>query len=216
VATQEKNNVVYGLLQIAGPNRPGMVAETCKYVLGHTGNVITCHATRFGRQVFVADIMISAPAENFARIEAGLSAISAHNPRLLRTSFETLETYEPVLLYELTVYAYDKEGIVAEVAALMAGDGLDIVQLSCVSYPAPFGGQPLFMIEMLAEAPSHVAAKQAYANVESLAAFHSWDVYWKPVLKTGVKINPLAVYPPSKLALEPETPGAGAEVRPAT
>jgi glycine cleavage system regulatory protein len=181
-----------------------MIAETTKFVLQHQGNIITCHATRFGRQVFAANLIISASPENFSRIEAGLPAIKLNHPRLLRTRPFLAEAHEAMLLYELTVYAFDKEGIIAEVAEVLVGEGLDIVQLASVSYPAPFDGQPLFMVEMVVEAPNHLLAKRASASIESLAPFHSWDVYWKPMLKTGVKINPLAVFPPSKLSIEVE------------
>jgi glycine cleavage system regulatory protein len=200
-------DTVYGLLQIAGPNRPGMVAETSAYVLKHGGNIMTCHAVRFGRQLFAANVLLSASPDAFAKIEQHLAEIEQHEPRLLRTKGLSTEEKDAVLLYELTVYAYDREGIVAKVAELMAADGLDVVQLSGVTYPAPFDGQQLFMIEMLVEAPNHMAAKRAHANVEALAPHHGWDVYWKPVLKTGVKINPLAAYPPSKMGGEVEVPG---------
>jgi glycine cleavage system regulatory protein len=198
--TTDKSGLVHGLMQIAGPNRPGMVSETSKYILQHHGNIITSHATRLGSQLFTANILLSATPENYARIEAGLSAIKDHNPRLLRMPGPSNESRDAQLVYECSVYAFDKEGIVAEVAEILAGEGMDIIQLSCASYPAPFGGQPMFMIEMLTEAPNHIAAKKAGASLESLAPSRSWDVYWKPAVKTGLKINPLAAFPPSKMA----------------
>jgi hypothetical protein len=55
------------------------------------------------------------------------------------------------------------------------------------------------MIEMVVEAPDHMAAKRARTNLDALAPAQGWDVYWKPFSSAGTTINPLAAYPPSKM-----------------
>jgi glycine cleavage system regulatory protein len=206
MATRESTDVVTGLLQIAGPNQTGMFAQTSTYVHKHGGNIITCHAVRFGRQLFSGTMLISAPPDAFAKLEAELSALKAWEPRLLRTRAISNEERVSALMFEATIYAYDKEGVAAEITGIMAAEALDVVQLSAVTYPAPFDGQSLFMIEMILEAPDHLSAKRAYANLEALAPSRGWDIYWKPLLKTGLSINPLAAYPPSRMGLEVELP----------
>ncbi len=193
---------VFGLLQIAGPNQTGMVAQTSAFLQKCGANIVTCHAVRFGTQLFTATIVFSAAAESYSRIEQDLSTIKAYEPRLLKTRALLPEQRDPALMYELTVYAYDKTGLVAEVAGLMSAERLDVVQLSCVTYPAPFDGQSLFMIEMILEAPDHMAAKQARTKLDTLAPSQGWDVYWKPLSNTGMTINPLAAFPPSKMGVE--------------
>jgi len=181
-----------------------MVSEVSAFVFKRGGNIITCHGVRFGRQLFAANLLISAPPDNFAAIEKDISEIAAHHPRLLRTRGLSTEERETVLLYELSVYSFDREGLVSKVAEVLADDGLDIVQLSSITYPAPFDGQQMFMIELVIESPNHLAAKRAAAMLDSLAAHEGWDLYWKPILKPGVRINPLATFPPSSMASEVE------------
>jgi glycine cleavage system regulatory protein len=206
--TKTSNDVIYGVLQIVATNRPGLVAETSAYVHKHGGNIVTGQGFKLGKQLFAATMVVSAQPENYVKLEAGLSALEALKlqPRLIRIPEIVAETVDSALRYELTLYAYDAEGIVSKVTEILTADGLDIVQLSAVTYPAPFEGQALFMVEMIVEAPQHLAAKRAWANLEALAPFHSWDLYWKPILKTGLKINPVAAYPPSKLGFKIEIP----------
>jgi glycine cleavage system regulatory protein len=206
MASKEKDKPVFGLLQIAGPNQTGMVAQTSAFLQKCGANIVTCHAVRFGTQLFTATIIFSVPADSYRLIEEGLSAIKAYEPRLLKTRELSTEQRDPALMYELTVYAYDKAGLVAEVAGLMSAEQLDVVQLSCVTYPAPFDGQSLFMIEMTLEAPDHMAAKRARTKLDALAPSHGWDVYWKPLSNTGMTINPLAAFPPSKMGAEIKMP----------
>ena len=204
MADTHRAEPVFALLQLASPNRPGIVAEATRFVAKHQANIVTQHGVRFGRQMFASTMLVSAAPEALAKLEADLGAIKDLHPQLLRTRALTAEDAEGALLYEATLYAFDKEGLVAEAAELVSAEHLDIVQLSCVSYPAPFDGQQLFMIEMVLEAPNHVAAKKAHAALEGLAPVRGWDVYWKPILRTAARMNPVGVFPPSRMTTGPD------------
>lgn len=193
-------NLSYGLLQIAGSNRPGMVADVAKFLHDRGGNIVSSHAVRFGRQTFTAATLFSAPADAYAAIEKDLAALKQYSPHLIPAAAPALEERTGSLLYELGLYSFDHKGIVAEVAALMSAEKLDVVQLASCTYPAPFDGTDMFVVEMVLEAPDHLAAKKAHAHLDALAQHRGWDVYWTPVLKTGVKLNPIAAYPPSRMA----------------
>ena len=175
-----------------------MTDATLQYVRECNGNVENIQALRFGKATFAATLLVSASPDDLRRMNSGLARLAAYNAQLVPAHRPLPSAPDGKLMYEATVYAYESFGIVADVTTIFATNHLDIVQLSGSTYPAPFGaGVNLFVSEFVLEAASVAEAKLASETLHELAKFRSWDVYFCPLLHSGLKFD-RNIFPPSR------------------
>ncbi len=117
------------LLTVVGRDRPGIIEEITRCVVRHSGNVEESRSTRLSGQ-FAAFLLVSVPAEAMERF---LEAIAGQDGDDLSVSSRLLS--DPgagpsgLVPYILEVDGADHEGIIHQVASLLAPKGINIAEM---------------------------------------------------------------------------------------
>jgi glycine cleavage system transcriptional repressor len=146
-----RSNIVFTL---TGADRIGIVEDVTQLLLAHGGNVETSRMARLGG-AFAMLMLVSIPAAQRASLETDLETLAAQGYKVTteyteQTYAETQAGWQP---FQIAVQGADHEGIVHEIAAYLAGRGINIESMDTETTPAPISGSPLFAMTALIVVP---------------------------------------------------------------
>jgi glycine cleavage system regulatory protein len=198
----DSQDAVFAVLSTISPDRVGVVAAVTRFLAEHNANVEASHATRLAG-FYGAQFLIAAAPGDMERIEREYrDTLKEFSPALCPVtgaSVEPRETRETTAApYTLTVLAYDRKGIIAETAGVLAKLGISIVTLAADKYRAAESGAPLFRAEMQVRIPTRQDVDTLSAALAELETRHGWHVDLAPQAS----------------AQSPRTKGAGSSAHP--
>jgi glycine cleavage system regulatory protein len=198
----------FAVLSTISPDRVGVVAAVTRFLAEHNANVEASHATRLAG-FYGAQFLVSAASHDLEGIEQTYrDALREFSPALCRVTgavVEPRDSRDPASApYTLTVLAYDRKGIIAETAGLLAKLGISIVTLSADKYRAAETGVPLFFAEMQVRIPAGGSPDALSAALAELERRHGWDVE----LQTQARPGEGAHRPTSAGGLRPPVSGS--------
>jgi glycine cleavage system transcriptional repressor len=190
--------VRHGILSLHGDDRIGTVATGTGFVRDRDGSILQAHATKLADK-FLLNLLFSAAADNFNRMETEFAdELADFRPSLMPAKLATEDRDSRALKYDLDVYSYEAQGIVNDLAALMVEQGVDIVQLSGATFPAPHGGTPLFVTQMKLDVPNSIAVRNIRRALYEFEQHRGWDHDFRPQLCMDLEVAAHTMYPPSR------------------
>jgi len=142
------------VLTLLGPDRPGLVELVAGAIAAHGGNWLESRMIHLGGK-FAGILRAELPADRVAAATAALAALEA---RGLKVIVETAARPTPPPAeksMDLELVGLDRPGIVREISQLLAGQGVNVEELTTNRGSAPMSA------EMLFEAHAHVRVSPA-------------------------------------------------------
>ena len=155
------------VITVTAADRPGIVEQVTETLLEHGANLEESRMARLGGE-FAGILLATCDAPKAAGLAAALEGLSVVGLRVSAraTRGGVPERTAGHVPHEIKVSGADHEGIVHGIAETLAGQGINIEDLSTGVLPAPVTGTPLFTMRMLVAVPPSVKTR---ALRESLA-----------------------------------------------
>ena len=150
----------YLLLTAVGEDRPGIVERITRRIVDHSGNVEESRTARLGGE-FTAFFLVSVPASESISLSSSLQDLSEKSLTILTkataASSKEMQGYVP---YFLEVAGADHEGIIHDMAAFLAGRGINIGEMKTSVYHSPATGTPIFAMSATIQAPLEIRSQE--------------------------------------------------------
>jgi len=160
----------YLVVTITCPDRPGIVERITETLVNFSANWEESRMARLGGD-FAGIVRISVPGEN---VDALTQALQDMTDEQLAIAVKITQPVEPGRqsegqMYEVRLSGADHEGIVHEVAAYLAGQGINVETMETEVTSAPLSGSPLFRMQAQIKTPSNVVLAVLKDNLNKLA-----------------------------------------------
>lgn len=155
---QSFSTTAHVVVNAVGADRPGIVSEVTKHVVDHGGNVGESQAAKLG-QYFSLMMLCTVPTQKLASFQASMTTLKGMNASVFETELPKVTTVRAAIGYSGIVYleGADQPGIVHNVTAILAANGLSIDKLKTGEDIAPYGGTTLFHMHCVASAQEPLA-----------------------------------------------------------
>ncbi len=149
------------ILTVIGPDRPGLVRALSDAVAARGGNWLESRMARLAGQ-FAGILLVEAPEG----LLEDLKALEAEGLRVVAQGGTAAAM--PGMRLMLEVVGNDRPGIVREIAAVLAGNGVNIEELTTGVESGSFSGGALFRATARLRAPGQAAVDAVRAGLEKL------------------------------------------------
>ena len=142
-------------MTVIGQDRVGLVESIARLVADHGGNWLESRMCRLGGE-FAGILRIHVPAEKRAALEQALKQLK--DLSVVVRADDAAQTAGETRLASLVVIGPDRPGIVREMTAALAAQGVNVEELATECASAPMSGEPLFQARAKLRLPAGVAA----------------------------------------------------------
>jgi glycine cleavage system regulatory protein len=154
------------ILTVVGPDRPGLVRALSEAVAARGGSWLESRMARLGGQ-FAGIVLVEAPES----LLVDLRALESQGLRIVAQSGEApMAGGGPIAGERLTleVVGHDRPGIVRDIAAVVAANGINIEELTTGVLSGSFSGETLFKATASLRAPNSAAVEAMRSGLEQL------------------------------------------------
>jgi len=161
------------LLSVIGRDKPGLVADLTQLIYDADANLEDSRMTILGTDFAVILLCSSSRRETADDIALGAKRLERDHGLtvLLRNLEEGTRPSGPAAgtqLYTVSAAGEDRAGIVAGICRVLADHAVNIAELSTRSRPGP-GGSPHYELQIVAEVPETLAARELRQALEAVA-----------------------------------------------
>jgi glycine cleavage system regulatory protein len=169
------------VVTVTCPDRPGIVERLTDVVVAHGGNWEESRLARLGGD-FAGIAMVSVPAERADKLSTALAALAGEEMTVAvkRTSPRALATREGHVLCVLRLEGADHEGIVHNVSAYLAKQGINVEAMETEIVAAPMSAAPLFQMEAQLALPASLTVDALRENLRRLGDQLGVDIELAP------------------------------------
>lgn len=141
------------VVNAVGADRPGIVSEVTHHVVEAGGNVGESQAAKLGHH-FSLMMLLSIPTEKTDSLKERMYGIRGINASIFETTSPAAANPTPSIGYAgmVTLEGANQPGMVHEVTAILAQNGMSIDKLKTGEEIAPNGGTTLFHMQCMANA----------------------------------------------------------------
>lgn len=164
-----------GVLTTLSADHEGVTREITAVVAAYRGNIIQMFATK-ADDVYSSVFVIEAAELALQVFEAEIEhELGDHKPTF-RRSTQPVNRYLAQRVYDLSVAAADKEGIIFGNADVLTRFGVNVLKVAACRYDsAPFSGERTFMLDMKLDIPQTVPLDDLVMQLRKLADENGWD-----------------------------------------
>jgi glycine cleavage system transcriptional repressor len=145
--TQEPQND-YLVITATGEDRVGLVDKLANKITESGCNIEESRMSVLGGQ-FALIMLLSGPWNALSKLETQLKGVGEQlGLTLIHQRTHKRDRTKPAVPYEVDVVAMDHPGIVRDLSAFFARNGINIEELQTDTYPAPHTGTPMFSVVM--------------------------------------------------------------------
>jgi glycine cleavage system regulatory protein len=158
------------VVTVTCPDVPGVVERLTAAVVAHGGNWEESRLARLGGD-FAGIVMVSAPAERAEALAAALVALTSKEMTVTvkRTSPKGADASAGHVLCWMRLEGADHEGIVHDVSAYLARQGINLESLETEIACAPMSATPLFWMEAQLDVPPRLMIDELRENLQQIA-----------------------------------------------
>ncbi|MFZ4689677.1 MAG: glycine cleavage system protein R [Polymorphobacter sp.] len=154
------------ILTVIGSDRPGLTEALAGAVLAAGGNWLEGHLARLGGK-YVGSVLVELPAAGLETLRDGVAHVDAAGLKVdIVVAGDAAPQGAPL---ELSVTGQDRPGIVREVAAVLAGLGVNIEALETEIADSAWSGSPLFKAQAQLLVPPGVSEADVQAALEAIS-----------------------------------------------
>jgi glycine cleavage system regulatory protein len=156
------------VLTLLGPDRPGLVEAVADVIAGNGGNWLESRMAHLAGK-FAGVLRAEVPAD---KVDPGLQALGRLEGRGLKILAEVAGVAEEPAgqkTMDLELVGLDRPGIVKEISALLAQQGVNVEELTTERSSAPMSGEMLFHARARVHIPASTDLPRLRAGLERLA-----------------------------------------------
>ena len=155
------------VLTVIGDDRAGLVSELSAPIKTHGGSWERSQLSHLAGK-FAGIVLVSVPAKALDALVADLLALGEHGLHVVVERTDQPAERESVR-FSLELLGADHPGIVAEISAALAAQGVSIEELTTDVREAPMAGGTIFEARAVLVAPAGTAPDDLRPMLESLA-----------------------------------------------
>jgi glycine cleavage system regulatory protein len=163
------------VMTIIGRDRTGLVESVASLVAEHGGNWLESRMCRLGGE-FAGILRIVVPAERQAALVQALKGLQAQGLNVVISPGEPGESESAGRFTVLEIVGQDRPGIIRQITHALAGQGVNVEELSSELVSAPMSGEPLFKARARLQLPEACNAASLRKELERIAADLMVDV----------------------------------------
>lgn len=156
-------------MTVIGRDRTGLVETLARLVASHDGNWLESRMCRLGGE-FAGIVRVSVPAEQQAALTAALEGWQAQGLAVVVRPDAPTAVSVPLDLLHLDLVGHDRPGIVREITAALAAQGVNVEELATEVVSAPMSGEALFQAHATLALPPECDPAALRRQLEELAA----------------------------------------------
>ena len=156
-------------MTIIGKDRTGLVESIARIVAEHGGNWLESRMCRLGGE-FAGILRIHVPAAKHPALVSALKELQSQGLTVVAQSDQPLTGAGPGRLTLLEIVGHDRPGIVRQIAAALASQGVNVEELSTECVSAPMSGEMLFKARATLGLPANCNLSILRAELEKAAS----------------------------------------------
>jgi glycine cleavage system regulatory protein len=157
------------VLTLIGPDRPGLVQAVAGIVAEHGGNWLESRMTHLAGK-FAGILRAELPPERAAAALAALAKLEGQGLKIVAETVARSEREPPQRTMDLELLGLDRPGIVREIAQVLAGNGVNVEELTTNRTSAPMSGEILFEARAHVHVPAAADLAKLRAALERVAS----------------------------------------------
>ena len=169
------------VVTITCPDRPGIVERLTEVAVAMSANWEESRMARLGGD-FAGIVRISVLQEKAEALAKAFRALADDQTTIaVRIGHPApAEPAQGYALYELRLSGADHEGIVHEVSAYLAGQGVNVERMETEVVPGPVSGSPHFKMEAEIRVPPNLSVSDLEAGLDHVAGELGVDIEVRP------------------------------------
>ncbi len=157
------------VMTIIGKDRTGLVESVADIVAAHGGNWLESRMCRLGGE-FAGILRVNVPADRKPELTRALAALESRGLSVMVRADESSGAVAPGKFVLLELVGHDRPGIVREITRVLAGQGVNVEELSSECVSAPMSGEPLFKARVRLQLPAGCNSPALQRELEKIAA----------------------------------------------
>lgn len=157
------------VMTVIGRDRTGLVETIARIVAGHEGNWLESRMCRLGGE-FAGIVRVTVPVAQQAALTTALEGLASQGLAVVVKPDAPAAAPTPADLMRLDVVGHDRPGIIREVTAALAVQGVNVEELATEVVSAPMSGEPLFQARATISLPPRCDRAALRAHLERIAA----------------------------------------------
>ncbi len=168
------------VMTVIGRDRTGLVESLARLVAEHGGNWLESRMCRLGGE-FAGILRIHVPAENRAALLAALKGLESQGLSVVASTDSTATAVGGGKMIRLDIVGHDRPGIIREITRALAGQSVNIEELSSECVSAAMSGESLFKARAQLQLPVQCDIAALQREVEKIASDLMVDVSFADV-----------------------------------
>lgn len=171
-------NDQYFILSLVGTDRAGIVDEVSKFLFEHQCSMEDSRMSVLGGE-FAMVLLASGDSEKVQSLESDLDRLSRDSGFLVLfklTEPSHRRRIPDSLPFNIRVMSIDHPGIVFKISHVLHSLGANIERADTETLSAPFGGSPLFRLDIIANVPATVTTSRLRNVLDELADKENMDI----------------------------------------
>jgi glycine cleavage system regulatory protein len=157
------------VMTIIGKDRTGLVESVADIVAAHGGNWLESRMCRLGGE-FAGILRIHVPADRRPELMRALAALEPRGLSVTVRADEPPRTAAAGKFILLELVGHDRPGIVREITRVLAGQGVNVEELSSECVSAPMSGELLFKARVRLQVPAGGDSAGLRRELEKIAS----------------------------------------------
>lgn len=163
------------IITLVGPDKPGLVEKVSNVVSDNEGNWLESRMCHLAGQ-FAGIVQVSGSRDVLHAINSNLLALEGSGLQILAQADDSNVVGEGGQTWNVSVVGNDRPGIVRELSSVLAGQSVNVEELTTHCAEAPHGGAPVFRAEARVRLPGELSIDALQNSLEGLASDLMVDV----------------------------------------
>jgi glycine cleavage system regulatory protein len=156
------------VMTVIGKDRTGLVESVARLVADHGGNWLESRMCRLGGE-FAGILRIHVPKEREPALVLALQNLQVQGLTVVVRPDPEAPGVTPKKLASLEIVGHDRPGIVRQITAALAKQGVNVEELETECSSAPMSGEMLFKAVAKLQLPESCAVAHLHAELEKIA-----------------------------------------------
>ena len=168
------------VLTLLGPDKPGLVELVADVIAAHGGNWLESRMSHLAGK-FAGILRAELPAERVGAATAALHALEARGLKVTVEAASRADSATATNDMDLELIGLDRPGIVREISQLLAGNGVNVEELTTNRVSAPMSAEMMFHARAHVRVSPSTDVAKLRADLERLASDLVVEVKLTPV-----------------------------------
>ena len=166
---------------LTGPDQVGFVERVTRHVVACEGNIEASRMARLEGE-FSMLMLVSVKGSGYSELESGLQAFGEQGMIVTTRSTHPDDPGQRSgwLPYSVRVNGADHQGIIHDVAQLLADRGVNVESMDTETVLAPMSGTPLFTMDAVVLLPPELSYRELSLELEAVGLEMNVDVEMEP------------------------------------